>query len=132
MRVEWRAIDPDDVPPFVPMGSRTQVNTRAWYVQAGWRPRVGLLLTAQYEVSTFELDSDTFTRGQSANLAQDLGVSVSWSATPHLIIRAEYHWLEADGVDFRPVPTPSGLRFDPVVDSADSGSYAILSFSTGF
>ncbi len=125
---------------YVPFGPTTQpidLQPYRYYGQLGVLPTLKFNIWLQYEVSHTEPMADFFVGGKGAarNLREDLGVSFNYLFAPNVVLKAEYHEIEENGVRPWIVPAPDspfGILILEEKVNQPNGSYAILSLSVGF
>lgn len=132
VRGEYRTYEP-----FIPAGlagpARVDLELVSWYVELGINATELLQFYAQVEQQAVT-NTNPLLVGGSVDFDQrdDFGLAVNFAFSPQVVLKAEYHWLEQEGVTVAPVFTPGGLRLQPTVLGADDGNYAILALSASF
>lgn len=86
-------------------------------------------LFAQREASRVTQESDAFVRDVKQDQREDIGIALNYRFSSNVVVKAEYHWVQEEGLRF--VPNGAGL-LSPVSFSFDDGNYSILSLALSF
>ena len=108
--------------------------------QLGTYPVLGMInskvddfhLYLQYENIEQTEKAVGLARDISYNINTDVGVSLNYFISAQVLLKAEYHQVEAEGPALFPVFGPNGVRLDANILGADDGSYWIVALSTSF
>lgn len=101
------------------------------YFQAGVRLTEGLHLWGQIDTWEIKNVADVFVEGKDKSDREDLALSLNYSFSPAVVLKAEHHFVEETGSLFVPVFVPD-FKFNPIPFTADDGSYTIISLSVAF
>jgi hypothetical protein len=130
-RAEYRLFNPT-VPSPYPGGGDLELDLINWYAQVGWLINDDFHLYLQYENIEQTEKAVGLARDISYNINTDVGVSLNYFISAQVLLKAEYHQVEAEGPALFPVFGPNGVRLDANILGADDGSYWIVALSTSF
>lgn len=127
-QAEW-----DDESSLISFGGlESVIDATDWYVLAGVRVTEKFRIWGQYERGDFKLSANAFLYPLEWTGRIDRGVSLNYSFTPSLVLKAEYHWTEQDLFQFFPDFSTGAFFLRPETARADGGNYTIISFSVAF
>lgn len=129
VRGEYRTFKPQINLPF----GVIDLELSAWYTQVGFDITDKFQAWVQYDAKLSKESSVAFLRDVDRDFRTDLGVSLVYLFRSNIVAKLEYHEIEEEQLDLVLVFIPPGIpAIDPVVTTADNGSYTILSLSVSF
>jgi len=104
-----------------------------YYWQLGWKPTEKLAVYLQHEVTDIVQEAAFFTGGSTESRdREDDGISVVYAFRPSLVLKAEYHRVDAEvSVGQEIVVGPGGFAVRVLYETVES-DYSIVSLSWSF
>lgn len=130
VRAEWRKYGGPFVSPQ--LGFTSRGFNENYYLQIGYHITDKFAIYGQTEYAGVKNHSDFFLADSDIDFRTDDGISLSYSFTPNIVLKAEHHWYDGEISGFTPVITPDGLRLQPFVVQFKNGNYSIVSLAVSF